>query len=38
MSQALELDERYVQDRSLALDLMILLRTVPVVLFGRGAS
>ncbi|HTU60680.1 MAG TPA: sugar transferase, partial [Polyangiales bacterium] len=31
------LDLKYIQDWSLWLDLAILLRTVPVVLFGRGA-
>jgi lipopolysaccharide/colanic/teichoic acid biosynthesis glycosyltransferase len=38
MRQALELDMQYVRDRSLSLDLTILLRTVPVVLSCRGAS
>jgi lipopolysaccharide/colanic/teichoic acid biosynthesis glycosyltransferase len=38
MVQALELDDRYVRERSLGLDISILLRTVPVVLLGRGVS
>ena len=38
MVQALELDEQYVRERSFGLDVSILLRTIPVVLFGRGAS
>jgi lipopolysaccharide/colanic/teichoic acid biosynthesis glycosyltransferase len=33
----LELDREYVRRRSLALDLRILLATVPAVLTGRGA-
>ena len=33
----LELDLYYVQNRSLALDLLILLRTIPAVLSCRGA-
>ena len=38
MVQALELDEQYARERTLGLDVWILLRTVPVVLFKRGAS
>jgi len=38
MAQALDLDAEYVEQRSLGLDLWILLRTVPVALMGRGAS
>jgi lipopolysaccharide/colanic/teichoic acid biosynthesis glycosyltransferase len=38
MPQALDLDAEYVARRSFGLDLWILLRTVPVVLAGRGAS
>jgi lipopolysaccharide/colanic/teichoic acid biosynthesis glycosyltransferase len=38
MPQALELDEQYVRERCLTLDLWILLRTIPVALLGRGAS
>ena len=38
MRQALELDVEYVRCRSLALDMRILLKTVPVVLFRRGAA
>jgi lipopolysaccharide/colanic/teichoic acid biosynthesis glycosyltransferase len=38
MVQALELDERYVRERSFGLDVSILVRTVPVVLLGRGVS
>ena len=33
----MRLDQQYVDDWSLGLDLSILLKTVPVVLFGRGA-
>lgn len=36
--QSIELDLRYVDERSLWLDLRILLRTVVVVLTGRGAT
>lgn len=36
MTQALDLDVAYVAERSLRLDLRILVRTVPVVLTGRG--
>jgi lipopolysaccharide/colanic/teichoic acid biosynthesis glycosyltransferase len=32
------LDLKYVNEWSLWLDLLILLKTVPVVVFGRGAS
>ena len=35
-SQMIELDQRYVRDITLAGDLRLLLRTVPVVLFRRG--
>jgi lipopolysaccharide/colanic/teichoic acid biosynthesis glycosyltransferase len=38
MPQALDLDAEYVARRSFGLDLWILLRTIPVVLAGRGAS
>lgn len=38
MQQALELDVHYVRERSLTLDLAIMVRTLPVVLSGRGAS
>jgi lipopolysaccharide/colanic/teichoic acid biosynthesis glycosyltransferase len=38
MVQALELDREYVQRHCFRLDLAILLRTVPVVLTGRGAG
>jgi lipopolysaccharide/colanic/teichoic acid biosynthesis glycosyltransferase len=38
MAQALDLDAEYVERRSVGLDLLILLRTMPVVLTGRGAS
>ena len=37
MQQALELDVEYVRRRSLALDLVTLLRTIPAVLRSRGA-
>jgi lipopolysaccharide/colanic/teichoic acid biosynthesis glycosyltransferase len=37
MRQGLELDVEYVSRQSLAFDLMILLKTLPVVLFTRGA-
>ena len=33
-----EMDLRYIDNWSLWLDLKILLRTLPVVLFGRGAK
>ena len=36
MDQALDLDVEYVRRRSLRLDLLILLKTVPVVLLARG--
>ena len=36
--EALDLDVEYVRCRSLALDMRILLKTVPVVLFRRGAA
>jgi lipopolysaccharide/colanic/teichoic acid biosynthesis glycosyltransferase len=36
-SQQVQLDARYVARRSMALDLSLLLRTVPAVLSGRGA-
>ena len=35
--QWMELDHGYVDNWSLGLDLKILLKTVPVVLLGRGA-
>jgi lipopolysaccharide/colanic/teichoic acid biosynthesis glycosyltransferase len=35
--QRVELDRRYIETRSLLGDISILLRTVPAVLFGRGA-
>jgi lipopolysaccharide/colanic/teichoic acid biosynthesis glycosyltransferase len=35
--QRVELDRRYIESRSLLGDVSILLRTVPAVLFGRGA-
>ncbi len=38
MREALELDVRYVEERSLRLDLLILLRTVPAVLGWGGAQ
>jgi lipopolysaccharide/colanic/teichoic acid biosynthesis glycosyltransferase len=34
----MELDLEYIDNWSPALDLKILLRTIPVVLLGRGAS
>jgi lipopolysaccharide/colanic/teichoic acid biosynthesis glycosyltransferase len=33
----MELDERYVRERSFTTDCLILLRTIPAVLTGRGA-
>jgi len=36
--EALDLDVEYVRRRSFALDMRILLKTVPVVLFRRGAA
>lgn len=36
-SQQVALDKRYIQSQSLALDLEILLKTIPAVLSGRGA-
>ena len=33
----IEYDFYYINNRSLLMDLVIILRTVPVVLFGRGA-
>ena len=38
MRRALDLDAEYVGRRSLRLDLSILLRTLPIVVTGRGAS
>jgi lipopolysaccharide/colanic/teichoic acid biosynthesis glycosyltransferase len=38
MPQALELDAEYARRRSLGLDVRILLRTIPVMLTGRGAG
>jgi lipopolysaccharide/colanic/teichoic acid biosynthesis glycosyltransferase len=35
--QQLELDLNYIQSRSLRLDLIILIKTIPAVLLGRGA-
>ena len=35
--QWMKLDHRYVDEWSLALDFKILMKTVPVVLLGRGA-
>ena len=37
MRQGLDLDIEYVTTQSFALDLVILLKTVPVVLSARGA-
>jgi lipopolysaccharide/colanic/teichoic acid biosynthesis glycosyltransferase len=37
LEQRLELDLEYVRTRSLLLDLKILLRTIPAVLFSKGA-
>jgi lipopolysaccharide/colanic/teichoic acid biosynthesis glycosyltransferase len=37
MRQALELDVEYERRQSFALDLLILLKTLPVVLSARGA-
>jgi lipopolysaccharide/colanic/teichoic acid biosynthesis glycosyltransferase len=37
-TQMIELDLEYIERRSLALNLWIMLRTVPAVLSGRGAS
>jgi lipopolysaccharide/colanic/teichoic acid biosynthesis glycosyltransferase len=38
MQQALDLDVEYALHRTIMLDLVILLRTIPSVLFSRGAS
>jgi lipopolysaccharide/colanic/teichoic acid biosynthesis glycosyltransferase len=38
MPQALELDAEYVRRRSLGLDVRIFLKTIPVMLTGRGAG
>jgi len=38
MQQALDLDVEYALRRTMMLDLIILLRTIPSVLFSRGAS
>jgi lipopolysaccharide/colanic/teichoic acid biosynthesis glycosyltransferase len=38
MQQALELDVEYALHRTIVLDLVILVRTIPSVLFSRGAS
>jgi lipopolysaccharide/colanic/teichoic acid biosynthesis glycosyltransferase len=32
------LDLQYIEEWSLWLDLVLVLKTIPVVLFGRGAS
>jgi lipopolysaccharide/colanic/teichoic acid biosynthesis glycosyltransferase len=37
-SQWMELDRQYIENWSIWLDLKILLKTIPVVLFARGAS
>ena len=37
LRENLEYDFYYIKNQSLALDLVILFRTIPVVLFGRGA-
>jgi lipopolysaccharide/colanic/teichoic acid biosynthesis glycosyltransferase len=37
MQQALDLDVEYALRRTMLLDLAILLRTIPTVLFSRGA-
>jgi len=36
-AQQLELDLKYIRERSLLLDVWILLRTIPAVLRGTGA-
>jgi exopolysaccharide production protein ExoY len=36
-AERIELDRRYLRERSLRLDIEILLRTLPAVLRGRGA-
>jgi len=36
-SQQVKLDAEYVESQSLWVDLKILLKTIPAVLFGRGA-
>jgi lipopolysaccharide/colanic/teichoic acid biosynthesis glycosyltransferase len=38
MAQALDLDTEYVRRRGFRLDMSILLRTIPVVVTGRGAT
>jgi lipopolysaccharide/colanic/teichoic acid biosynthesis glycosyltransferase len=38
MQQAFRLDAEYVSRRSVGLDLAILIRTIPIVLMGRGAQ
>jgi lipopolysaccharide/colanic/teichoic acid biosynthesis glycosyltransferase len=38
MQQAFRLDAQYVSRRSVRLDLAILIRTIPIVLMGRGAE
>ena len=35
--QQVELDLEYISKRSLSLDILILLKTIPAVLFARGA-
>jgi lipopolysaccharide/colanic/teichoic acid biosynthesis glycosyltransferase len=36
-SQQVKLDAEYIESQSLWVDLKILIRTIPAVLFGRGA-
>lgn len=37
LSEQLELDLKYIADRGLMLDILIVVKTLPAVLFGRGA-
>jgi lipopolysaccharide/colanic/teichoic acid biosynthesis glycosyltransferase len=37
LAQHLEYDFYYIKNQSLVLDLLIILRTVPAVVFGKGA-
>lgn len=37
IEEMIELDLQYIQKRSLVFDLLILLRTIPIIVFGRGA-